>query len=149
MGHKNGPNIVSLSHSLEQLYSCILTVIYVKAKRRRMWIFFAYFLWGCVYRCVRENSQLCQVFVHSLITCLQLKKMSVMYESAHVAITFQLLEMSSITTPNQKQFRILAQGTFFKGFWGEISAILPICIIKKINLEVTFKRNHFGYWNSC
>ena len=53
--------------------------------------------------------------VHSLITRLQLKKMSVMYKSAHVAITFQLLEISSIATPNKKQFRIFAQGTFFKG----------------------------------
>ena len=44
--------------------------------------------------------------------------MSVMNESAHVAITFQLLEMSSITTLNQKQFRIFAQGTFFKWFLG-------------------------------
>ena len=44
-----------------------------------------------------------------------LEKMSVMYESVHVAITFQLLEMSSITTPNQKQFQIFWQGTFFKG----------------------------------
>ena len=57
--------------------------------------------------------------VHSLITCLQLKKMSVMYESAHGAITFNLLEMSSITTPNQKQFRIFAQGTFSKVFFRE------------------------------
>ena len=38
---------------------------------------------------------------------------------SHVTITFQLLEMSSITTPNQKQFQIFAQGTFFKGFFGE------------------------------
>ena len=87
--------------------------------------------------------------VHSLITRLQLTKMSVMYESAHVAITFQLLEISSIATHNQKQFRIFAQGTFFKVFLGKISAILPICIMKKINLEVTFKRYRFGYWNSC
>ena len=36
MDHKNVPNIVSLSHCLEQLFSCILTVIYVKAKKRRM-----------------------------------------------------------------------------------------------------------------
>ena len=35
------------------------------------------------------------------MTHLQKKKMLVMYESAHDAITFQLLEMSSITTPNQ------------------------------------------------
>ena len=46
-----------------------------------------------------------------------------MFKSAHDAITFQLLDMSSITTPNQKQFRIFAQGTFFKGFLWEISAI--------------------------
>ena len=45
--------------------------------------------------------------------------MSVMFKSAHDAITFQLLEMSSITTLNQKQYRIFAQGTFFKGFFKE------------------------------
>ena len=54
-----------------------------------------------------------------------------MYESAHVAITFQLLEMSSIIKPNQKQFRIFAQGTFFKGFLWKISAIFLICVKKK------------------
>ena len=75
--------------------------------------------------------------------------MSVMYMSAHDAITFQLLEMSSIRTPNQKQFRIFTQVSFFKGFLGKISEILGSCIIKKINLEVTCKRNRFGYWNSC
>ena len=42
--------------------------------------------------------------------------MSVMYKSTHDAITFHLLEMSSITTPNQKQFGIFAQGTFLKFF---------------------------------
>ena len=57
--------------------------------------------------------------VHSLITHLQLKKMSIIYKSAHDAITFQLLEMSSITSPNQKQFPIFTQGTFFKGFFLE------------------------------
>ena len=57
--------------------------------------------------------------VHSFITRLQLKKMSIIYESGHDAITFQLLEMSAITTPNQKQFRIFTQGTFFKGFFRE------------------------------
>ena len=33
MGHKNVPNIVSLSHCLEQLFYCIFTIIYVKAKK--------------------------------------------------------------------------------------------------------------------
>ena len=51
-------------------------------------------------------------------------------ESAHDGNSFHLLEMSSITTPNQKQFRICAQGTFFKGFLGKISAILRSCIMK-------------------
>ena len=46
-------------------------------------------------------------------------KISVMYESAHDAITFHLLEMSSITTHNQKQFRIFEQGTLFKGYFTE------------------------------
>ena len=44
----------------------------------------------------QTNSQLCIVCVHSLITRLQLKEMSLMYESEHDAITF--------VTPNQKQF---------------------------------------------
>ena len=98
-----------------------------------------------VYRCVRDDWQLCLVCVNSLITCLQLKKMSVIYQSAHVAITFQLLEMNFITTPNQTISNI---PTWFKFFKEKISD-LPICIMKKSNLEVPCKRNRFGYWNSC
>ena len=83
-----------------------------------------------------------------VITGLQLKKMSVMYESGHDAITFHLLEMSSITdkTTDQKQFRIFAQGTFFKRVLGDFTELHNE---KKINLEVTCKRNRFGYWNWC
>ena len=47
-------------------------------------------------------------------------------------IIFEHAQMSSITTPNQKPSRIFAQGTFFKWFLGKILAILPICIMKKI-----------------
>ena len=36
------------------------------------------------------------VMIFSTFQHLQLKKMSVIYQSAHVAITFQLLEMSSM-----------------------------------------------------
>ena len=77
------------------------------------------------------------VTIHSyVITRLQLNKTFVMYEPVHDAITFQLFERSSITTPNQKQFQIFTQGTFFKGFLGEISVNLWSCIMKKkINLE--------------
>ena len=44
---------------------------------------------------------------------------------------------------------MFAQGTFSKSFLGKISAILPICIMQKFNLEVSCKGNHFGYWNQC
>ena len=57
--------------------------------------------------------------------------------SGHDAITFQLLEMSSITTPNQKQFGILAQGSSFKGVLngvlGEKLAILRAAYYMKKN----------------
>ena len=68
----------------------------------------------CVYQCVRDDWQLCLVRVNSLITHLQLKKMSVINQSGHVAITFQLLEMSSITTPNQTILNIRARYKVFK-----------------------------------
>ena len=55
------------------------------------------------------------VRVTSLTTCLQLKKTSVMYESAH-EITFQLLEMSSITTTNQKIMNIRTRYIFQRFF---------------------------------
>ena len=67
-----------------------------------------------VYRWVCDDWQLCLVRVNSLITHLQLKKMSVMYQSVHVAITFQLLEMSSITTHNQTISNIRTRYWFFK-----------------------------------
>ena len=82
--------------------------------------------------------------VHSLITCMQLKKMSVMYESVHDAITFQFYHKAQPETISN-----IAQGTFFKGFTGKILAILRSCIMEKISLEVTCKRNRFGYWQSC
>ena len=78
---------------------------------------------------------ICLVRVNSLITHLQRKKMLVMYKSAHAAITFQLLEMSSITTPNQTVSNVRTRYIFQRVFLGKILAILLICIIK-INLEV-------------
>ena len=132
-GHKNVPNIVSLSHSLEQLYSGIFNS-YVKVclniRWRRMYglKLFLFTSCRCVYRCVCDVWQLCLVRVNSFITHLQLKKMSVIYQSAHVAITFHLLEMSSITTPNQTILNIRTRYKVFK----EKLAILPICIMKKI-----------------
>ena len=54
----------------------------------------------------------------------QLKKLSVMYKSVHVAITFQLLEMSSITTPNltilKNRTRFIFQ-RFFRENIGDIT----------------------------
>ena len=58
-------------------------------------------------------------FLSACVTRLQLKKMSVMYESAHVAITFQLLKMSSITTPNQTILNIRTRYIFFSKIFRE------------------------------
>ena len=57
------------------------------------------------------------MIANSLITHLQLKKMSVMYEFAYVAITFQLLEMSSITTPSLTNFEYSHKVHFSKSFF--------------------------------
>ena len=71
--------------------------------------------------------------------------MSVIYQSAHVAITFQLLEMSSITTPNQTISNIRTRYKFFKEKYQRFSGLHN----EKINQEVLCKRNRFRYWNSC
>ena len=118
-GHKNVPNIVSLCHCLEQLYSCIFNS-YVEACLnswwRRVYGLKLFLFNSCqrVYRYVSDDWQLCPVRVNSLITHLQLNKMSVIYQCAHVATTFQLLEMSSITTPNQTISNIPTKYKFFK-----------------------------------
>ena len=46
--------------------------------------------------------------------------MSVMYESAHVVITLQLLEMRSITTPNQTMSNVCKRYIFQRVFLGKI-----------------------------
>ena len=64
-----------------------------------------------VFRCIRDDWQLCLVCVNSFITYLQLQKMLIIYQSSHVTITFQLLEMISI---NQKILNIRTRYKFFK-----------------------------------
>ena len=78
--------------------------------------------------------------VNSLITHLQLKKMLVMYESAHVVIAFQLLEMSSITTLNKTIFECLHKVLFQRVFRKNVGDITDLHN-EKINLEVLCKRN--------
>ena len=66
-----------------------------------------------MYQCVHDDWQLCLAHVNSLIT-LASEENVVIYLSARVAFTFQLLEMSSITTPNQKISNIRTRYKFFK-----------------------------------
>ena len=145
-GHKNVPNIVSLSYCLEQLYSCIFNS-YVKLCLNIWWrsmyglkLFWFTLCWR-VYRCICDDWQLCLLRVNSLITHLQLQKMLIKYQSAHVAITFHFYHN---TQPNIFEYLHKVQV-----FQGKKSGILPICIMKQINLEVPCKQNRFGYWNSC
>ena len=70
-------------------------------------------------------------------------------KSAHVAITFQLLEMSSITTPDQTISNISTRYNFQFFFRENIDDFSDLDNEKKINLEVLCKQNLFGYWNFC
>ena len=69
--------------------------------------------------CIDVNFILAYVIIGSYISCVSTnytfatvykgrhtKEMSVIDEPAHVAVRLQLLEMSSITTPNQLMYRI-------------------------------------------
>ena len=77
--------------------------------------------------------------------------MSVIDEPAHVAVGLQLLEMSSITTPNQTISNVCTRYIFQRTlFLGKILAILPIWDNeKKLNTVIACKRNRFDFWNSC
>ena len=74
-------------------------------------------------------------------TTMQLKKMSVMNQSAHVATTFQLLEISSITTSNQFEYshKVHFSKSFFRKNIGDFTDLHN----EKKNLEVPCKRNCF------
>ena len=52
--------------------------------------------------------------------------MLVIDETAHVAVRLQLLEMSSITTPNQTILNVYTRYSFQRAFLGKNMAILPI-----------------------
>ena len=59
---------------------------------------------------------------------------------------YTVLETSSITTPNQKQFLRYIFQSFFRENIGDFTELHTG---KKISLEVPCKWNRFGYWNSC
>ena len=66
--------------------------------------------------------------------------MSVMYQSVLVLITFQLLEMSSFTTPNQTISNICTRYIFSKSFYRKnIGDFTDLHNEKKINLEISCK----------
>ena len=62
------------------------------------------------------------------------KEVLVIDEPAHVAVGLQLLEMSSITTPNKTISNVCTRYSFSKSFFRKNIAILPICDKEK-NIE--------------
>ena len=64
----------------------------------------------------------------------------------HVAVKLQLLEMSSITTPNHvcTRYNIL-RAIFYEKYW----RFLPICHNQKFSTVIACKQNRFDFWNSC
>ena len=71
MGHKNVPNIVSLSHCLEQLYSCIFNSYLCKGKKETHVYCFVYFLSACALMRTRRftvMSCVCLLINYTLAT---------------------------------------------------------------------------------
>ena len=60
-----------------------------------------------------------------------------------------LLEMSSITTPSQKTISNIHTRYIFQRDFKENICDFTELHYGKSNLEVTCKRDHFGYWNLC
>ena len=60
------------------------------------------------------------------------KEMLVIDETVHVAVGLQLLEMSSIATPNQTISNVCTRYSFAKSLFRKNMAILPICDNEKI-----------------
>ena len=67
-GHAQQANIVSISDCFEQLYSCIFNSYLCKGKEKTHVKDFLFTSFRCVYLCVRDDLQLCLVYVNSLIT---------------------------------------------------------------------------------
>ena len=103
----------------------------------------------CIDAYVTIGSYVLCVSTHYLRTCncLQVKKMLIMYESAHDLFSITRNEFYHNTHPND--FACLQKVQFSKSVFGTISMILPICIMKKINLKISCKWNHSGFWNLC
>ena len=59
------------------------------------------------------------------------KEVLVIDEPSYVAVGLHLLEMSSITAPNQTISNVCTRYSFSKSFFRENMAILPICDIEK------------------
>ena len=87
----------------------------------------AYVTIGSYILCVSTNYTFATVYKRR-----QTKEMLVIDEPAHVAVGLQLLEMSSITTPNQTISNVRTRYSFSKTSFRKNMAILLICDKEKI-----------------
>ena len=99
-----------------------------------------------VYRCARDNWQLCLVRVNPLITHLQSGKCRQYTSLRMLQSLFQLLKMSSITTPNQTISNIR---TGYKFLRENISDFTDLHNVKKRIWKFRVNGIVFGYWNLC
>ena len=127
MGHKNVPNIVSLSHCLEQLFSCILTVIYVKAKKRRM------------RQCFREGHALywkkMWFFVYFLSACVLMRT----WRIAVMSCVRPLINYTLATEENVCNLRVCACCNHFPITWNKFYRKTQLETISNIRTRYIFK----------
>ena len=144
--HKNVPNNVSLSHCYAQLYSYILiskvNVCLNLVEMHMKWFKTVYFIFFTfcrpVYWLMRSwqlavMSCACQLINYTLTT--EENVGNVRLCACCNPFPFTLNEFYHNTQPNNFEF--------------SHKAILRICIMKNINLQVSCKWNHFAYWNLC
>ena len=70
------------------------------------------------------------------------KEMSVVDEPAHVAVRLQLLEMSSITKPNQTNSNVCTRYNIFRKNIGDF---YQYATMKKFSTVIACKRNRFDF----
>ena len=74
-----------------------------------------------------------------------IKEMLVINETALVSVRLQLLEMSSIITPNQTILNVCTRYSFQRAFLGKYGDFYRSSIMKKFSMVIACKQNCFDF----
>ena len=132
-GHSQWAIKMSRSHCLEQLFSCILTVIYVKAKKRRMW------------QCFREGHALYwkKMWFFCLLPVGVCIDVYVMIRS-YVLCVCPLINYTLATEENVPNVRVCACCNHFPITWNKFYRNTQLETISNIRTRYIFQRENIG-----